>query len=137
MPAIELDLLIAFVNVSDRHHRVADRVFQRIMTGKIKDVNTASSAYLEYDLVHRSLAYPVEDTRREISSFKNFPNLGEEPLTARVIIEAMRLRETVKGMTYFDSLHASTAILGDGAIISTDPIYDNVDGLNRIDPSKI
>ncbi|MFQ6135725.1 MAG: type II toxin-antitoxin system VapC family toxin [Candidatus Hydrothermarchaeales archaeon] len=137
MPVIELDLLIAFVNASDRQHLVADRAFRKIMVGKIKDASTASSAYLEYELVHRSLGYPVEDTRREISGFKNFPNLGEEPLTAKVILEAMRLRETVKDMTYFDSMHASTAMLGDGEIISTDPIYDKVDGLNRIDPSKI
>ncbi len=137
MPVIELDILIAFVNASDRHHRAADRVFQKIMTGEIKDIRTASSAYLEYELVHRSMGYPAEDTRREISSFKNFPNLGEEPLTAKVILEAMRLREAVKSMTYFDSLHASTAMHGDGEIISTDAIYNKVEGLNRIEPSKI
>ncbi len=137
MPVIELDLLIAFVNASDRHHQAADRIFQKIMTGKIKDIRTASSAYLEYELVHRSMGYPVEDTRKEISSFKNFPNLGEEPLTVKVILEAMRLREAVKSMTYFDSIHASTAMHSDGDIISTDAIYDKVESLNRIEPSRI
>lgn len=137
MPVIELDLLIAFVNASDRHHQVANRIFQKIMTGEIKEVKTASSAYLEYELIDRSRGYLVEDTRREISSFKNFPNLGEKPLTAKIIIEAMRLRETINAMTYFDSLHASTAMHSDGEIISLDDIYDKVEGLTRIEPSKI
>lgn len=137
MPVIELDLLIAFVNASDRHHQVANRIFQKIMTGEIKEVKTASSAYLEYELIDRSRGYLVGDTRREISSFKNFPNLGEKPLTAKIIIEAMRLRETINAMTYFDSLHASTAMHSDGEIISLDDIYDKVEGLTRIEPSKI
>jgi predicted nucleic acid-binding protein len=137
VPLVELDLLIAFVNSSDRHHRAADKIFRKIMTGEMKDVSAASSAYLEYELVHRSLGYPAEDTRKEISSFKNFPNLGEEPLTSEVMLEAMQLREAVKGMTYFDSMHASTALLYDGEIISTDVIYDKVSTLRRIDPSKI
>lgn len=136
MPVIELDLLIAFVNSSDRHHLAADRVFRKIMEAGIKDVSAASSAYLEYELVHRSKRYVTEDIRKEISSFKNFPNLGEEPLTSEVIAEAMRLRESIETMTYFDSMHASTALLYDGDIISTDTIYDKVDGLTRIEPSK-
>lgn len=137
MPVIELDLLIAFVNSSDRHHRAADRIFRKIRAGELKDVSAASSAYLEYELVHRSRRYVAEDIRKEISSFKNFPKLGEEPLTSEVIAEAMRLREAIKAMTYFDSMHASTALLYDGDIISTDAIYDKVDGLTRIGPSKV
>jgi predicted nucleic acid-binding protein len=136
VPIIELDLLIAFVNASDKHHEAADRVFREIMDGKVKDVKVASSAYLEYELVHRSLGYPLEDTRREIFSFKNFPGLGEEPLTSEVMLEAMRLRETID-MTYFDSLHASTALLNDHKIISTDSVYDKVDGLTRIEPEQL
>ncbi|MEE8400774.1 MAG: PIN domain-containing protein [Candidatus Hydrothermarchaeaceae archaeon] len=137
MPVIELDLLIAFVNSSDRHHQAADRIFRKIKEGDLKDVSAASSAYLEYELVHRSKRYVTEDIRKEISSFKNFPNLGEKPLTSAVITLAMRLREAVKAMTYFDSMHASTALLYDGEIISADPIYDKVDGLTRIGHSKI
>lgn len=136
MPLVELDLLIAFVNSSDRHHQAADRIFRKIMAGEIKDMSAASSAYLEYELVHRSLGYPVEDTLKEISSFRNFPNLGEEPLTSEVLLEAMKLRKAVKNMTYFDSMHASTALLYDCEIISSDTIYDKVD-LKRIAPSEI
>lgn len=137
MPLIELDLLIAFVNSADRHHQAADRIFRKIMAGDIKYVHVASSAYLEYELIHRSFSYLAEDIRKEISSFKNFPNLGEEPLTSKIILDAIKLREAIKGMTYFDSIHASTARLYDGEIISTDPIYDKVNALKRIDPSKI
>jgi len=137
LPVIELDLLIAFVNSADKRHRTADRIFSGIMAGEIKNVKVASSAYLEYELVHRSLGYPAEETRKEISSFKNFPNLREEPLTAKVTLEAIRLRKDLKDMTYFDSFHASTARLYDSEIISSDPIYDKVSTLQRIEPAEI
>jgi predicted nucleic acid-binding protein len=136
VPIIELDLLIAFVNASDKRHEVADKVFREIMNGKIKNAKVASSAYLEYELVHRSLGYPLKDTKREILSFRNFPSLGEESLTSKVIVKAMQLRETI-GMTYFDSLHASTALLTDREIISTDSVYDKVDSLTRIEPKHL
>jgi predicted nucleic acid-binding protein len=136
VPIVELDLLIAFVNASDRHHKTAQPIFYEIMEGNLPGVMVASSAYLEYELVHGSFGYLPEDTRKEISGFMNFPNLREAPLTSEVIVEAMHLREDMD-ITYFDSLHAATALLNDRKIISTDTVYDEVGGLRRVEPEGL
>jgi predicted nucleic acid-binding protein len=53
-----------------------------------------------------------------------------------IIDEGMRLRETMK-ITFFDSLHASTALLNNQGIISTDSIYGKVECLTWIAPEQL
>ncbi len=135
MPVIELDMLIAFTNALDKHHKLADNLFLKIREKKI-GAKVASSAYLEYELVYKSKEYPEGEVRADIEMFKNFPNLKEEPLNSRIMVRASELRENFT-LTYFDSLHAATALLDDKTIISVDSAYDSVDELKRIDPRKI
>lgn len=135
MPILELDMLIAFTNASDKHHKLADELFLKIREKKL-DTKVASSAYLEYELVHKSKEYSEEEIRTDIEMFKNFPNLKEEFLNSQIIVKASELREN-SGLTYFDSLHAATALLDDKKIISLDLAYDSIDELIRIDPRKI
>ncbi|MFQ6071491.1 MAG: type II toxin-antitoxin system VapC family toxin [Methanosarcinales archaeon] len=71
-----------------------------------------------------------------IEMFRNYPNLSEENLSSEIIIKASELREWY-GLTYFDSLHAATAILSDKKIVSLDMDYDKVNELTRIDPRFI
>ena len=54
MPAIELDLIIAFLNRADRLHSIAARVFEDIAGGRLVGVAIPSSALLELELVLRS-----------------------------------------------------------------------------------
>lgn len=135
MAIVELDMLIAFTNALDKHHELADRLFKKIKEKKL-DVKVASSAYLEYELVHKSKEYSEEEVRTDIEMFRNFPNLKEEFLNSQVIMKASELREN-SNLTYFDSLHAATALLDDKKIISLDLAYDNVNELARIDPQEI
>lgn len=128
MPIIELDALIAFVNASDKLHRAAARLFDKICAGKIKGAKAAASAYLEYELVLRSRGYPTPEIREHLAAFKNLPNLGEAPLNLNAVLKAFELREE-HGLSYFDSLHAATALLADGEIISSDEAYRKVEGL--------
>jgi len=51
MPIVELDMLLALVNSSDRLHPTADRIFHDISEGKITGVRVAASALLEYELL--------------------------------------------------------------------------------------
>ncbi|MCS7385753.1 MAG: type II toxin-antitoxin system VapC family toxin [archaeon GB-1867-005] len=136
MPVIELDMLIAFVNKSDKLHKAADKLFQRIIRGEIRNLKVASSAYLEYELILRSKGYTEFQIRSDLAAFKGIPNLGEAPLTADVLLKASELREKYN-LTYFDSLHGATAILLDGEIISSDKDYENVEELKLINPLKM
>jgi len=136
MPCIELDLLIAFVNSEDKLHKKADELFLRISRAELKDVYVASSAYLEYELVHRAKGLQEREIREDLEAFSQYRNLGEASLTAETLARAIELRMQ-HSHTYFDSLHAATAILNDGVIISVDKAYDNVEGLRRVDPQDL
>jgi len=134
MPVIELDMLFGYTNKKDRLHRVASRIFASISEGKLEDAYVASSAYIEYELFSKSMGVPAIQIVRELQSFQFFPNLQEHALSLSIILNASILRNRY-GLSYFDSLHASTALVNDGNIISVDKAYDDVQGLTRIEPS--
>ena len=135
MPVIELDMLIAFVNRLDKLHKIADNLFKRIVSGEIRDIKVATSAYLEYEIILRSKGYKEIEIRKDLNAFRGIPNLGESPLTLNVILKASEIREKY-GLTYFDSLHGATAMLYDGKIISSDKAYEGVNGLKAINPAE-
>lgn len=136
MPAIELDMLLAYINKEDRLHRVASRIFASIYEGKLEHAYVASSAYMEFELVSKSMRVPTVQVARELHAFQFFPNLQEHVLSLSIILKASSLRG-VYDMTFFDSLHAATALANDASIISVDKAYDDVGGLTRIEPSSL
>ena len=136
MPVIELDMMIAMVNRADPLHSVAAKLFEEVAKGRLGGAAVPASAYMEYELVLRSKGYNTEAILGDIEAFRRIENLGEVPLTARVIVEAARLRDKY-GLTYFDSLHAASALHHDKTIISTDKAYQKVPGLRTIDPRKL
>ncbi len=60
-------------------------------------------------------------------------NLGEIPLTSEIIIKALELKRKYN-ITYFDSLHAASALSHDKAIISNRKISS---GLKAINPREM
>ena len=136
MPVIELDMLVGYTNKKDRLHRVASQIFASISEGKLEGVYAASSAYIEYELFSKAMGVPTIQIARELQSFQFFPNLQEHALSLSIILNGSILRDHY-GLTFFDSLHASTALANDGDIISVDKAYDNVQGLTRIEPSSL
>ncbi len=72
-----------------------------------------------------------EDSRADI--FRRIPNIDEIPLTSTVLIEASRIRERY-GLTYFDPLHAASALIYDKKVISVDTAYQRVEDLELVDP---
>jgi predicted nucleic acid-binding protein len=55
------------------------------------------------------------------------------PLTCAQIAKAAGLRAKHE-LSFYDSHHASSALLYDSKIISTDTTYDSIEDLTRIDP---
>jgi predicted nucleic acid-binding protein len=128
---IELDSLIAYVNKKDKHHELVSKFFEYVAAGKYKNVKVATSAYLEYSLLLKSKGYSEADVREDLLYFRNFPNLGEAPLTLEVFIKASELREKYN-LSFFDSLHVATSLLFDGVIVSLDKAYRSVKGLKAL-----
>lgn len=136
MAVIELDMLIGLVNSRDRLHRIASKFFDEVASGRLEKVYIASSAYLEYELVLRSRGLDLKTIYRDIESFRNIRNIEEAPLSSKVILKSIELRDRY-GLTFFDSLHAATAITLDRVIISTDKAYSRIKELKHIDPRKL
>ncbi len=133
MPIIELDMMIAFVNASDHLHRVAVEIFRKIAEGELTDGVIPASAYIEYELLLKSRGYDRATIEGDIEAFRRFPNLEEIPLSSDILLKASKLRASYS-LTYFDSLHAASALLYDGAIISVDEAYRRVEALRVLDP---
>jgi len=136
MPVIELDMLIALVNREDDHHKIASKIFNAVSQGEIKNVAVAASALIEYELILRSRGYRDEEIAADIRAFTSIEGMKEAPLTSEIILRALDLRVKYQ-LTYFDSLHAATATLWDGVIISVDKAYLRVRELKAVAPEEI
>jgi len=89
------------------------------------------AAYLEYELILRSRGYSEKEIRNDLNNFRDMPNLDEAPLTLDILIKASELREKYN-LSFFDSLHAATALPSDKVIISMDPDYGRIRELRTI-----
>lgn len=136
MPVIELDMLIALVNRADKLHEAACRLFELAADGSLRNLAVATSALMEYELVLRSKGYSEERVKEDLEAFSRLEGLRILPLTHEMLLKAIELRIRHR-LTYFDSLHAATALLYDAAIISTDKAYGSVEGLITLDPREL
>jgi len=136
MPIIELDMLIALVNRRDKLHHIAKRLFEKISNESIKNVAIPASALIEYELILRSKGYSEDAIRDDIQAFMIINNIREIPLTFKVIINASMLREKYH-LTYFDSLHAASALIHDRTVISVDRCYEKIPNIKLIDPREV
>ena len=127
---IELDLLIAFSSKADRLHTSAGIILEAVENNTIQNVRVATSALLEYSLVLKSKKVKEIDVQETLIAWQNYPNLGSLPISPITLIEAAKLRSDYQ-VSFFDSLHAATAIVYAAVIISTDAVYSKIRRLNH------
>ena len=68
MPLIELDVLLAFINGSDRYHKVASRVVEAAVTDE--SYYLSSVALIEISLIYRSRSMEFELEETKVSSLE-------------------------------------------------------------------
>jgi len=127
---------IALVNRSDKLHPIAKRLFKKISSGSLKNIVIPTSALIEYELILRSRGYSEDAIRKDIQAFMMISNIHEIPLTSKVIITASLLREKYH-LSYFDSLHAASALAHDRIVISVDKCYRRIPDIKLIDPGSV
>ncbi|MDK2465101.1 MAG: PIN domain-containing protein [Candidatus Korarchaeota archaeon] len=133
MPLIELDILLAFINRSDKHHEVASRVIEASISDE--SYYLSSVALIEMSLIYRSRSMELEleeDLRLLLSLFDG----RTTHLTPLEAMRAVWIRRKY-GLSFFDSLNAASAMSLDSTIVSFDEAYDDVEGLRRIDPEDL
>jgi len=75
-------------------------------------------------------------THRILGRLRRIRNLEILPSTADVLEKAVELRKA-STLGIFDSIHAAVCLSKREKLVSTDPIFDGVKGLVRIDPRHI
>ena len=133
MPLLENDVIFAYMNIRDRHHEAAEKIFEALKNGDLT-VDVSSVSMLEMELVYRSQG--IEDKLLgHLAALAGLPNVRYIPLTPDLVMASVYLRQTLD-MTFFDSHYAATALKLDRHIISKDRAYDTVPGLTRTDPEN-
>jgi len=128
---VETDILVAAIDSEDPHHEEARRIIRRL--------NPILSPYalIELDLLIRSKVIIVKSYQKFWHELNNLLDqykinvIAPKPLYHA---KAQELR-TLYSLTYFDSLHASAAIIENMSLISYDQkAYGGIKNLNYIHP---
>lgn len=146
MPILEVDLLYAALDPEDKHHEVAGRLLKRIKEGHEVGIKVDALALHELELNLKVGNILIEGRKatlediakffRDLSQLLSLYNINICPLTCEQIAKAADLRSSYN-LTFYDSHHASSALLYDSKITSTDERYDHIKDLIRIDPYTI
>jgi predicted nucleic acid-binding protein len=140
--------LLAYIVAEDRHHGVASEYFSKIIAGGLTKPVIVSFALQELELgIRAGKILPhgkIAKKENEVASFMNeicdalsLYEMSILPIQCGVFGKAAEIRQK-HDLSYYDSLHAAVAYFSDDkTIISTDPKYDDVPGLKRIDPYKM
>ncbi len=135
MILIETDVILSSINIKDPKHYEAEKVLEKF-SGK-----TLLSPYtlLEINLLIKSKLIKVKNTElfwNEIGNMLAYYGIIILNTKPKYHSLAYSLREKY-GLTYFDSLHAASAICEKVSLISYDSEYDKVTELNYVHPSNI
>jgi len=136
---IENDMILAFYKKNDHLKTYATRLFSRIEEGELGSVLVPSIFSIELYYVLRNLT-GVSSVRDIISHVVSFPNISVVPSTIDHQLAALYLLENYKLGSIFDAIYAAVSLSNDNpdhTIVSTDLIYDRIEGLTRLDPTNI
>ncbi len=129
MPVADTELLF-LMNPRDPRHSFAIKALKQLQ-GKlfIPDV-----ALLEFEIVPRSRGRSPKQVRRALSSLKSiFIQYGVREVGI-IGTDALLLHSDIMeryGLSYFDSLIATAAIMLDGVLVSDDDAFDSVKELKE------
>ena len=136
---IETDTIYAFVKTSDRLKPVADKLMWRIKEGELGKV--AASRETLHELYYTSMKEggSLEEYISRVAALASINNLIFLPTTLEIDLLALTLMWQYRLTSIFDAYHAATTLnqVEDRTIISTDHIYDNIQGLTRLEPKTL
>jgi len=127
---IETDMLIALASKSDKHHNKAKNLLR-----KMKTVKLSPYSLIELDFLISSKSLIVKlpdfyDALRDTFAYYGILILASQP---NHFAKAWLFRKKY-GLTFFDSLHAATAVEENEVLISFDKKYGNIKELKYKNP---
>ena len=131
---IESDLLLAAMKKADRLKQTAERILEAVDSGRLKGVYASVAAVQEivFWFYNRQLFHDMVEAVNVLTHLKN---LEWVELTPEICLAASILMDEHK-VSPFDAYHIATAISRDKTILSTEHVYDQIEGIERIDPKE-
>ena len=132
------DILMAHVKESDWLKPFAEKILRAAESGKIK-LYASNESLHELYYVSVKLGVGLESLLSKLASLTQIENIEWLPSTMEVSLTAITLMLEYDISSIFDAYYAATALLldPDKTIISTDPVYDKLPGIRRIDPRDL
>lgn len=127
--------MIGLVSKEDELHEVAKKIFEKINSKNLNDIFIPSSVFIEYELLLKSNKITSKKIVEDIVNFKELGAIKEIPLNSSILILALNLRNKFN-LTYFDSLHCSSALFKDKIIVGTDSDFEKIPDLTIINPKE-
>ena len=133
MALIETDFLLALASKDDVHHNEIIKLIKLI-----KPLKLSPYSLMELDLIILSGRIKVRIPEFYESLDKVLTYYGIEIIkpSPKHIAKGWEIREKYE-LTYFDSLHASTAIIENEMLVSYDKIYSNIEELRYCNPRDL
>jgi len=129
MPVADTDLLFA-LNPRDKKHKNALRVISSVRGIKVPD-----TALLEFVVVLKARGRSAKDIREAVNALKDIFEIylikEVKTIDTDLIVRQAEIEEKY-GLTFFDSLIASSALKLDKTVISDDKAFDKIPELRRI-----
>jgi len=122
---VEADVLYSILKESDWLKEDARRVMKN-------NVKTSVITIVEIEIVSKR-DFGDEFSNSVFDKLSKMKNLKIVDLNEKIIEKGVEYRKKF-GLNIFDSLHAATSFVLKEGIVSTDKVYDIVEGLERIDP---
>jgi len=133
MVIVETDLILALASRRDRHHSEAVKVVK-----SVKPLRLSPYALIELDLLILSgrLKAKIPLFYKALAKTLSYYSIDIVKPSPQHMAKAWKLREKYR-LTYFDSLHASTAIAENDILVSYDKTYLGVEELRYLTPREI
>jgi predicted nucleic acid-binding protein len=133
VPLIDTDMIIAYLKGEDRWAEHAERMFVKILSGEIKAyVSPALLMEVAFVLKRNERLELLDDLNKIIFGIDRISIVDFNEKIARMSFKLMQ-----DGIGVMDSIQAATALDKDQMIISSDHIFDQIYGLERIKPKDI
>ncbi len=132
MAVIETDIILALVSSRDKHHREAVEIIRSIKSLKISPYALVE---LDFLILSGKLEVKIPVFYEAFSKMLSYYDIEIIKPNPKHLTKGWELREKY-GLTYFDSLHASVALIENETLISYDKRYIGLRELNYLTPQE-
>ncbi|MEM3549528.1 MAG: PIN domain-containing protein [Candidatus Bathyarchaeia archaeon] len=132
---IETDILYAYIKKDDWLKPTANHVISRITNGELGTVYASRESLHEIYYVSKEEGVSVDELIARTAALTAIKNLTFLETTYEIDLLALTLIRQYKINSIFDAYYAATALnqIPDHTILSTDPVFDTIPGIKRID----